>query len=361
MTTIWVRYLLYKENEELRIRRNVTLDVEDGEFELNEHCSVRLGEACVALPTFENSHIHVLDSWLSDFFNRMYIDDVVGAPYGIKYFYLQIAADGILRESAHYAAAQLRRTGTTRAKIVVEYGIRNARIVEEATESSGIIAELFLEPSEFHVLPEESSSERILKELENIARAGKNIELISPLNYTREELELARELKRKYNVKIMTHVSETEDTYQDGDLKLAVDVLDADILVHCVHVRDEDVELLRGRTIVVTPRSNIRLVGKLPPLEKFLKYDDIEVKVGTDNVGLCDPNMWSEFKVLATIVSPSVLTKLVENNLVLEGSFQLVMVEDLSSLDKYSDNVQKFVRQLCSSFKNVIGIVKIGS
>ncbi len=355
MTTVRVKYLLYKEDNELKIRQDVPIEVQDAQIKNEE-----ILEKCIALPTFENSHIHVLDSWLSEFFNKMYIDDVVGAPYGIKYFYLQIAAESTLRESTHYALSNLRRTGTAKAKVVVEYGLKNFKIIEEEAKRTNVEAELYLEPSEFHITPNENTSEKIIEELKKIAQIGKNIELISPLNYTIEELELARELKKKHNLKVMTHVSETEDTYQDGDLKLAVDILEADVLVHCVHVKDNDIELLRGKTIVVTPRSNMKLVGRLPPIEKFLKYDDIKVQLGTDNVGLCEPNLWLELRTLSTHVSSTAFVRLFENCLTQGAEMQLVLVRDLCDLSKFSDSVEKFVRVLCNFVEDIVGIVKTG-
>ena len=57
------------------------------------------------------------------------------------------------------------------------------------------------------------------------------------------------------------------------------------LLVHCVHVDDEDIKLIKesGSAVVHCPRSNLRLNNGRMPLEKFLAQD-IPILLGTDSL-----------------------------------------------------------------------------
>ena len=57
------------------------------------------------------------------------------------------------------------------------------------------------------------------------------------------------------------------------------------LLVHCVHVDDDDIKLIKdsGSAVVHCPRSNLRLNCGRMPLEKFLAQD-IPVLLGTDSL-----------------------------------------------------------------------------
>lgn len=57
------------------------------------------------------------------------------------------------------------------------------------------------------------------------------------------------------------------------------------LAVHCVDVDDEDVALLRGSgaTVVLCPRSNLFIGGKLPPLDRLLAAG-VPLAVGTDSL-----------------------------------------------------------------------------
>ncbi len=265
----------------------------------------------VLVPRHINAHVHVLDYGLRHYFHTYYIDDVVGAPFGLKYLYLRTASRAKLSESIKRSLAYMYSTGTGKTWIVLESGLALYEVVSSSLRRLNVPigVELFLEPSKFHLLPDERPDEQIMREVREIVQRGHNVELISPLNYAREELEEIRRIAHSSGKLIMTHVSETSDTYQEGDLDLALDVLDADILVHCCYIDKEDVEKLRGKIIVITPRSNLRLAGKLAPLQEIVKRsDELQgILLGTDNVGLYDPNMWDEYSALARIFNKKFL------------------------------------------------------
>ncbi len=261
----------------------------------------------IALPQFLNAHVHVQDYFLRRYFKEMYIDDVVGAPYGIKYVLLRKANRDIIEDSIEKALDTMYRSGTGFSYVVVEYGLQNLDLVNKILKKYPINIRLFLEPSKFHITQECQINYDIIHEVNEIVERGYDVELVSPLNYTIEELENIEKIVHSRSRMIMTHVSETEDTFNENDIDISIDILRADLLVHCIYV--EDFRRLKDKIIVVTPRSNIELIGKICDIDSAVNY--CKVYVGTDNVGLVEPNMWDEAKVLISIdLNPRMVFKL---------------------------------------------------
>ncbi|NPA69977.1 MAG: hypothetical protein GXO26_04150 [Crenarchaeota archaeon] len=293
---IRVRRLLLVEDSNPYLLNNAQIEIDDeGKIVgIGKVSKLRFNKKFnIVAPQFMNNHVHILDLDLRKYFKTMYIDDVVGAPYGIKYLYINtISIENLLR-SIEYSLDVAYRTGTGELWIVLENGLRTIELLEKISRKFPMIIRPFLEPSKFHLGPWEDYCEDIVNEVQMIVEKGYDVELISPLNYNVNELKEIEKIVHSRDKMIMTHVSETLDTSEERDLDLAIDVLKADVLVHCVHVRD--LSKLQDRIIVVTPRSNLALVGKFN-VEVFKNVKN--VRVGTDNVGLNDPDMWSEVRVL---------------------------------------------------------------
>ena len=75
------------------------------------------------------------------------------------------------------------------------------------------------------------------------------------------------------------------------------------LLVHCVHVDDADIKLIKdsGSAVVHCPRSNLRLNNGRMPLEKFLAQD-IPVLLGTDSLASSPSlNIFEEVEVAVAL------------------------------------------------------------
>lgn len=70
--------------------------------------------------------------------------------------------------------------------------------------------------------------------------------------------------------------------------------LNPSFVVHCIECKEDDLKVLRKKRIpvVITPRSNVSL-GKRPDYKRLLDAG-LTVLLGTDNVFLTEPDMWSE-------------------------------------------------------------------
>ncbi len=271
MISLKARYILARE---LELLENGVVEVDDagtvvGLGKYTGGSVVDLGNV-VLMPQLVNGHIHVLDAVMLDR-DDMYIDDLVGWPHGLKYRMTK----RLVETGRHIAilkkvAERVRQYGTG---CVVAYAEYAARDVERVFRQHGVEVLAFQEThGGFPPHP--------------------HVQVASPLDHSPEYL---RELRRRYKL-ISTHVSETEDCHEGGDFELATKVLDADVLIHLVHVTPDEIsEIPPDKALVVNPRSNAYLVGKVAPVPQLLSHKPL---LGTDNVFVNEPDLWAEMKFL---------------------------------------------------------------
>ncbi|MEM4438708.1 MAG: chlorohydrolase [Pyrobaculum sp.] len=259
---------------ELEVVENGVVEVDDsgvvvGVGKYTGGVAADLGNV-VLMPQLVNAHVHVLDAAIIDR-DDLYIDDLVGWPHGVKYHVVK----GLVRRGRHVpllkkVAQRMRSYGVGCAVIYAEYA---ARDVEEVFRQYGIEAVVFQEAhGDFPDYP--------------------NVQVASPLDHP---VEYLKELRRRYRL-VSTHVSETSDCHEGGDLELALKALDADVLVHLVHVTEEEIaQIPPHKAVVVNPRANAYFVGRIAPVHKLLHLKPL---LGTDNVFMNEPDPWAEMKFL---------------------------------------------------------------
>ncbi|ACB39981.1 amidohydrolase family protein [Pyrobaculum neutrophilum] len=224
----------------------------------------------VLMPQLVNGHVHVLDAAILDR-DDMYIDDLVGWPHGVKYHVVRrLVERGRHTALLEKVARRMRRYGVGCALVYAEYA---AGDVEAALRRWGIEAVVFQEAhGGFPSYP--------------------NVQVATPVDHPPEYL---RQLRARYRL-VSTHVSETEDCHEAGDLELALKVLDADVLVHLVHLTPEEVgQIPPSKTVVVNPRANAYFVGRVAPVPQLLHLKPL---LGTDNVFMNEPDPWAEMRFL---------------------------------------------------------------
>lgn len=130
-------------------------------------------------------------------------------------------------------------------------------------------------------------------------------------------LEKIMDLARQLNAGIHIHLSETkkevEDSFKTYGKSPIRHVHDLGLFTlptvaaHCVHIDDEDIEILRESNVspVNNPVSNLKLASGFAPVDKMLKRG-INVALGTDGSSSNNSlNMFEEIK-LAAIVNKAV-------------------------------------------------------
>lgn len=291
--------------EELNVLKSAVIEVDDegrvvGVGTQASSISVNFGKNTILIPQLVNSHIHILDYRLSRYYDKYWIDDVVGTPYGIKYQYLR----KVKRRDLTYLEElfwNIKQTGTGCVVPFIEYGLRYVDFIIKLAEKYRLSLIPFLEPSHYrlHISSEDEVYDELVKEVKNIVERRFNVALISPLNYTIRELEHISKLAHDFKVKIGTHISETEDTYLEDDLSRALTYLKPDLAIHLTQLRGKDLDKLpKGLGVVITPRANSIFIGKLPPLYELLRNENIYTMLGTDNVGVTSWNIIEEVHYL---------------------------------------------------------------
>ena len=297
--------------EELEPVKDVVIDISDSEITgigrvPGSNNVVDLGNTLI-MPQLTNAHIHVLDYFLMSIFNKYYIDDVVGAPYGIKYYYLRRARPESLRSGLTTVFRRVRNYGVGCLLAIIEYGRSFADVVIEEARRAGLCIVPLAEPSTFRVYvrpdEEEDVDEVFEDEVRYFVDRGFGISLISPLNYSLAELRLVSRLGGSRGLPISTHVSETEDTYHDGDLNraLATLVTGNTVFVHLTQLSDDDISRIPTLPVVTCPRSNIGFVGRLARVGAMVRRG-LKPLIGTDNVALIEPNPWEEVRLLRLLM-----------------------------------------------------------
>jgi cytosine/adenosine deaminase-related metal-dependent hydrolase len=301
-------------DQDLNAIDNAVIEISDGEItgigKVPGYANViDLGNT-VLMPQLTNAHIHVLDYFLIGLYNKYYIDDLVGAPYGLKYYYLRRAKPESLRAGLSLVFRRIRSYGVGCLLTIIEYGKYFTNMVIEEAKRVGLCVIPLAEPSAFRVYvkpdEEEDVDETFEEEVRYFVDNGFGISLISPLNYSTAELRLASRLAGSRGLLISTHVSETEDTHADGDLDRALSTLVTgnSLFVHLTQLNADEVSKLPKIPTAICPRSNIELVNKLPNITAMLR-NELRPMVGTDNVALIEPNPWDELRLLRYTVARS--------------------------------------------------------
>lgn len=135
----------------------------------------------------------------------------------------------------------------------------------------------------------------------------------APYTCSPEFLIKSRDLAEELNTGIHIHLSETkkevEDSYKDHNKSPIKHVADLGLLdlhtiaAHCVHVDDEDIDILLEKNVypVNNPESNLKLASGFTPVSKMLEKG-ISVSLGTDGSSSNNNlNMFEEVHLAALV------------------------------------------------------------
>jgi 5-methylthioadenosine/S-adenosylhomocysteine deaminase len=123
----------------------------------------------------------------------------------------------------------------------------------------------------------------------------------------------AAALCRRYGLPLITHIAETgrevtelraERGVSPVGYAAQVGIFDVPcIAAHCVHVTEEDIQILRERGVGVAscPSSNLKLASGIAPLRRFIEAG-VKIGLGTDGpASNDDQDMWTEIHLAALL------------------------------------------------------------
>ena len=125
-------------------------------------------------------------------------------------------------------------------------------------------------------------------------------------------LKYASKIAKKYNMPITSHLSENKTEVDDCIKKYGktpVEIYketglldDVSLMAHCVHLKDSDLEYLRGHYIAHNPKSNLKLGSGIADIYKY-KKNGINIAIGTDGASSNNNlNMLSELNYAALLM-----------------------------------------------------------
>ena len=245
-------------------------------------------ESIVALPQPGLAHVHSGDHLFPEFGVEEELSKLVAPPNGLKHRLLAKAEDSQLEQAILEYYRMAWRLGNGLLVDFREGGGHGCLIAKRAVERApqGISVIVLGRPGP------------------GFPHGCDGLGLSSPLDYP--ESELLR-LVKSYRP-AFTHVAETREAREKGDLELAVKA-GFDAIVHGTYLSRGDLEILndKGVGLVLCPRSNLWHGLRLPPIRNALELVE-NVAFGSDNAAWIPPNPWREAEIallLARLEGPS--------------------------------------------------------
>ncbi|MDH5816111.1 MAG: amidohydrolase family protein [Candidatus Nezhaarchaeota archaeon] len=280
--------------EDLNVRRRISIEFEDGIIESIVD-GFRSGGLTfkngVALPALVNAHIHVLDFAFQEVGLNLRLSKLVSEPHGLK----------------HKLIAKLNPYTVLRASLslfnrLVKQGVYTAIVFCERFEIIDYMKQASRRANLNAVIltrPKKTNSTLLIDEA---LRNSNGLGLDSPLRYDVNELVEMRDKCAKKGLLKAVHVSETPETHEKGDFKLALNFLESDLMVHGVYLEEDEIRELssRGVSLAICPRSNMWFSSGLPPLSELFKHN-VNMVLGTDNAGWVNPDIWRELETLFNV------------------------------------------------------------
>ncbi|MDI6811683.1 MAG: amidohydrolase family protein, partial [archaeon] len=265
--------------------------IENGKIKEIGEEKVKAAIEGIIIPSFVNAHTHIGDSVAKepDF---MPVGKLVG-PGGFKHRILAETSYEVLVSSMRETIEDIIATGTQLFADFREGGVMGVRALKEALRLSGgnerLRVKILGRPAA-GTEDEELGSDDLFEFIDGIGMS-------SVADYPLEDLKLlAEEAKRKGKM-FALHAGEQNAE----DIKDAIE-LEPDFIVHLVKASPQDFKKMHDKSIaaIVCIRSNLVIGVGVPPLRQMLE-SGLTVGVGTDNVMLNSPNIFSEMEFISKI------------------------------------------------------------
>ena len=223
----------------------------------------------LAMPGLVNAHTHIGDSFAKEACIGLSVKQAVGID-GMKWTLYDKANREEIVAGMRDSAKEMLCSGITSYADFREGGHEGLRDLKEAAKDLPI---------------KTIALGRDLKgQLEDCDGLGLNMYQIDQISYNRKDLR---------GKILAVHAGEIP-----GEVEAALRV-DPDIIVHYTNCTHEDIKAAADKRImvIVCPRSNACLRVGFPPVRELIDAG-VNVALGTDNVMINSPNMWSEMEFL---------------------------------------------------------------
>ena len=302
MITIKNARVLCGENMEVR-RTNIV--IEDNQIvevsDRIENGKIIDGTGCIASPSLINSHIHIGDSVAKDVGDGESIDKLVKPPHGVKHRILSETSQKHMINAMESSMQYMLQTGTKTFVDFREGGFEGIDILEKASENIPIRKLVLGRHDRF--FDENPKSSELIKISEKLLDKCDGIGLSGFGEIEDQVAKIITETCKKHSKLSAMHVAEYEKLQTKSlkyigktEVERAL-IAGFNLFVHVTVPLRNDLKHIaaNGIPIVCCPRSNGSLGVGIPPLMDMLDRG-INVTLGTDNVMLNSPNMFTEME-----------------------------------------------------------------
>ncbi len=232
----------------------------------------------IIAPRLINAHTHIGDSSFKDP-PFLPLDQLVG-PGGLKHRLLAATSPAILIESMRRTILDMIDTGTCAFADFREGGPAGVQILLEAIQRLPIEAKILGRP-------EEGSA--------HIHKSCWGLGISSTRDHKPQVISEAVSWAKSNSKVLSMHAGE----WGMDDISNSLS-FEPDFLVHLSKASNEDLKRVAesGIPVVVCPRSNLVTGAGLPNVQEMVRLG-INVGIGTDNVMLNSPNMFSEMELIS--------------------------------------------------------------
>ena len=247
----------------------------------------------IVIPAFVNAHTHIGDSVAKepDF---LPLEALVG-PGGLKHKILAKTSYETLVAAMKETVEEIFATGTQLFADFREGGLAGVKALKDALAGGRLRVKIFGRPAGEG--KESGEGKEREEDLNRLLEAVDGVGVSSVADCPLGELELLAEAARERGKMFALHAGERNA----ADIKGALE-LEPDFLVHLTKAEPQDFRRMqdRGVAAVVCVRSNLVTGAGLPPLPQMLEAG-LTVGLGTDNVMLNSPNLFSEMEFVSKI------------------------------------------------------------
>lgn len=272
----------------LIVEEGVIVEVGRGRFEGKAECKLN-GRGLLAVPGLINAHIHLGDSAAKELSLGLSLERAVSPPNGFKHRFLRSAEPETLIHWMGQTLKDMVSSGITCFADFREDGVKGVTMLREALKNVRIRSLILARPSS------PQSLSQVEAELEELGRTVDGVGIGSLGQLTDSMLSLIAE--RFKGVKLLAAHAAEAGPSSPSEVERAVKHLKADLLVHMVHAKDWELEMAAeaGVGVAVCPRSNAAFGLGLPDLRRMADFR-LKVGLGTDNVMVCQPDMFREME-----------------------------------------------------------------
>ncbi|MCK6627783.1 MAG: amidohydrolase [Anaerolineae bacterium] len=266
----------------------------------------------LVMPGLINAHTHAADALF-----RGLVDDLALEPWLERLWVAErkFLRPDTVRLGAQLAQVEMIRSGTTTALDMFWFPEVSAQVAKDAgfRLMTGPVYFDLVEPDNIPVEQRTARGREFLQEYQRDQLIVSCVTPHSTYTVSPQYLREAQALADEFGVLLTTHVSETTTEVATVSQRYGqspprhLDQLgmltSRTVLAHCVHLPDDEINLLAERQTAVAhcPMSNLKLGSGVAPLPK-MRQSGVQTTLGTDGpVSSNDLDMWAAMRLAAVL------------------------------------------------------------